>query len=266
MNTCNEFPALNVELMENGLINLIDPTDTGDGNIWSVQVHPQQLRWITDQVFPVTPAAAVHHPSPGAVMLEVGAERLANLQWTVSRMLPTVDLIVGRIKILRDNLADLHDNGREDLNIEVAQSGALQDIAETYFEDLEALVARQAAQSPLVSRHVTPSHDPATRLARSLEAPPSVPCVPAANEVQALERQAMATFTQFVKSNAPLLRVVAHFGDGECGALLHVLQKELLGWESQSVALDAGNGAGRGRKGSANHAPQTGQLELDAGE
>ncbi|RYF61671.1 MAG: hypothetical protein EOO27_00930 [Comamonadaceae bacterium] len=266
MNTCNEFPALNVELMENGLINLIDPTDTGDGNIWSVQVHPQQLRWITDQVFPVTPAAAVHHPSPGAGMLEVGAERLANLQWNVSRMLPTVDLIVGRVKMLRESLISLQDDERENLNIEVAQAGALQDIAETYFEDLEALVARQAAQSPPVSRHVTPRHDLASRPPRSLDVPQAGPGAPAANEIQALEHKAMATFTQFVKSNAPLLRVVAHFGDGECGALLHVLQKELLGWEAQSVAFEAGNGAASGRKGSANHAAQPGQLELDAGE
>lgn len=176
MNTCNEFPALNVELTENGLINLIDPTDTGDGNIWSVQVHPQQLRWIADQVFPAAPAATGHCPDPGAGLLEV--ERLANLQWSVSRMLPTVDLIVGRIKMLRESLISLQDDERENLNIEVAQAGALQDIAETYFEDLQALVTRQGEQSQ--PRDVMPSHA-TSRSACPVEVSPAIPPTPTAS-------------------------------------------------------------------------------------
>lgn len=50
----------------------------------------------------------------------------------------------------------------------------------------------------------------------------------AVNAVQALELEAMNTFRAFVRENAALLRVVAHWGDGECGALLEVLKAELL--------------------------------------
>lgn len=45
------------------------------------------------------------------------------------------------------------------------------------------------------------------------------------------ERGAMEMFRTFVRENAEALRMVASWGDGECGALHDVLRKELQGWE-----------------------------------
>lgn len=42
-----------------------------------------------------------------------------------------------------------------------------------------------------------------------------------------LEREAIAAFTEFVEENADLLRRVAHWGNGRCGALLDILQRTL---------------------------------------
>lgn len=46
----DELPPLKVERMADGLINLIDPTEDGSGNLWMVRVHPVQLRWIAERV------------------------------------------------------------------------------------------------------------------------------------------------------------------------------------------------------------------------
>lgn len=40
------FPPLNVVFQADGLVNLIDPTEDGSGNVWAVLVHPMQIHAI----------------------------------------------------------------------------------------------------------------------------------------------------------------------------------------------------------------------------
>lgn len=49
-----------------------------------------------------------------------------------------------------------------------------------------------------------------------------------AAEWAAREKRAMSLFEGFVREHREELRLVAHFGDGRCGALLMILQEELL--------------------------------------
>lgn len=44
------FPPLRIEYQADGLINLIDPTEDGSGNVWAVLVHPAQLRTIAERL------------------------------------------------------------------------------------------------------------------------------------------------------------------------------------------------------------------------
>jgi len=51
------------------------------------------------------------------------------------------------------------------------------------------------------------------------------------------DAQAFEMFRTFVRTNAPALRLVASWGDGECGALHEVLRKELQGWAPSLAAM-----------------------------
>lgn len=44
-----------------------------------------------------------------------------------------------------------------------------------------------------------------------------------------MERQAMRDFRDYLQKNKESLLLVAGFGDGECGDLIHILKDELLG-------------------------------------
>ncbi|WP_399696577.1 hypothetical protein [Xenophilus sp.] len=232
MNT--EFPPLKVEACPDGLITLTDPIADGYGNEWSVRIHPEQLRWIAQQAGFIREVSA-----SDADMLRTERERAAQAIADLERLIPWLEMIETRCSQLHDNILGVGQAGDDDVNIEIAQSAALADIAEQVLKDAQAALSRHVTPCHANQRHKTPGNAAskapigegmgaargnATSVTQALvERYPGV-----TNAASALEREAMDTFRSFVRENAALLRVVAHWGDGECGALLDVLKAELL--------------------------------------
>lgn len=201
-----EFPPLNVEFGSDGLVTLIDPTDDGSGNIWQVRAHPRQIQFVAERLGLLS--------APHADTMRTGCGQDAEMQ----RLLPWLQMIATRAEQLHDNIMGVSQLGHEDVNIEVAQSAALADLAEQVAKDVQSAV----------SRNVTPSHDGACVTGRdsfflAVGVPPG----------KSPETHAVDAFRAFVQQNAPLLKLVASWGDGECGELLRILQEELQAHRAQ---------------------------------
>lgn len=151
----SEFPPLVVELADDGLITLVDPTDDGSGNLWRVRVHPAQLRWIAEQADLVREMSA-----SDADMLRTERERAAQAIADLERLIPWLEMLETRCSQLHDNILGVGESGGEDVNIEIAQSAALADIAEQVLRDAQAAL----------SRHVTPCHANVPAVSRGTDA------------------------------------------------------------------------------------------------
>jgi hypothetical protein len=202
-----EFPWLKAEFDADGLVTLIDPTDDGSGNIWQVRAHPRQIQYVAERMGLLSASTAD--------TMRTACGQHAELQ----RLIPWLQMIATRAEQLHDNIMGVSQLGHEDVNIEIAQSAALADLAEQLVKDAQSVV----------SRHVTQSHDGASVTDRdcfrlAVGVPPG----------KSPETHAVDAFRAFVQQNAPLLKLVASWGDGECGELLRILQEEL---QSHRVAV-----------------------------
>lgn len=239
MNT--EFPPLKVEACPDGLITLTDPIADGYGNEWSVRIHPEQLRWIAQQAGLVREVSA-----SDADMLATERGRAADALRRVGRLGRRMRTLHERILLLDKWLWEQPDHEQADITLEVHYSGATMDLSTEFlkeFEEDDEAASRHETPTSAMKRQATPGN----AASKAAPKPPIGEGMDAArgnaasvtqalverypgvtNAASALEREAMNTFRSFVREKAALLRVVAHWGDGECGALLDVLKAELL--------------------------------------
>ena len=141
MNLIEDIPSLSIEQLDNGNLRL-EGKSCPDGAI--VDIHPIHLRLMAERLGLVREVSA-----SDAELLTIERERAMKAEAALARLAGWLDVIDTRATQLHDNILGVSQAGHEDLNIEIAQSAALADIAEQVLND-----ARSA-----LSRHVTPHHD-----------------------------------------------------------------------------------------------------------
>lgn len=140
MTWAEEIPNLSIELLANGNLRL---EDESFGESAAVDVHPCQLRLMAEKLGLVREVSA-----SDADMLRTERERAAQAIADLERLIPWLEMLETRCSQLHDNILGVAEAGHEDVNIEIAQSAALADIAEQVRKDAQAAL----------SRHVTPRH------------------------------------------------------------------------------------------------------------
>lgn len=188
MNAPMEFPPLNVEMRGDGLITLIDPTDTGDGAIYVVSLHPVQLRWLAEQQGLIREVSASE-----ADMLQTARGQVAALQGEISRMGRNMMRIHGMIGEAQEALRNA-DWAHADLSHEMWVLNELATTSEVVIDNTPSLsnassVTNALAQGyPGVSTPCTNGavtvHDSSTNRART------VPANATERSANAIERQA----------------------------------------------------------------------------
>lgn len=137
MNWTEDIPNLSIQRLDNGNLRLEDKSFS-EGAI--VDVHPSQLRLMAERLGLVRELSASE-----ADLLRAERALSSSLRRELERLVPWLILIEARSAQLHDNIMGVSMRGNEDVNIEVAQSSALADIAEEVCNDAKAAVARSLA-------------------------------------------------------------------------------------------------------------------------
>lgn len=138
MNWTEDIPNLTIQRLDNGNLRLEDKSFS-EGAI--VDVHPSQIRLMAERLGLVRELSA-----SDADLLRAERAISSSLRRELERLVPWLILIQARSAQLHDNIMGVSMRGKEDVNIEVAQSSALADIAEEVCNDAKAAVARSLAQ------------------------------------------------------------------------------------------------------------------------
>ncbi|WP_382321344.1 hypothetical protein ACFJGX_11085 [Hydrogenophaga sp. UC242_50] len=134
MNWTEDIPNLKIQRLDNGNLRLEDKSFS-EGAI--VDVHPSQLRLMAERLGLVRELSA-----SDADLLRAERALSTSLRQELERLVPWLVLIEARSAQLHENIMGVSMRGNEDVNIEVAQSSALADIAEEVCNDAKAAVAR----------------------------------------------------------------------------------------------------------------------------
>jgi len=143
MNWTEDIPNLSIELLANGNLRL---EDEGFGESAVVDIHPCQLRLMAEKLGLVREVSA-----SDVDLLATERRRADDAIADLARLVPWLEMIETRCSQLHDNIMGVGQAGHEDVNIEIAQSAALADIAEQVLKDARAAL----------SRHITQCHDEA---------------------------------------------------------------------------------------------------------
>ncbi|WP_399683993.1 hypothetical protein [Xenophilus sp.] len=140
MTWAEEIPSLSIALLPNGNLRL---EDESFGESAVVDVHPCQLRLMAEKLGLVREVSA-----SDADMLRTERERAAQAIADLERLIPWLEMLETRCSQLHDNIMGVSQAGHEDVNIEIAQSAALADIAEQVLRDAQAALSRHVTQPP----------------------------------------------------------------------------------------------------------------------
>lgn len=187
---------LEIELLANGAVNL--EQGAASGNTQYVSLHRAQIRLLAEM-------AGLIASTPDDLMTHSETTR------DQRRLRLALLALRDRGETLLRNLHLTQEAGHEDLTLEVAQAAALCDIADLACADFEDEFV------------CNPKADAGGSIPMPLPKP-KAPARAVRSDIQAME-----LFEDFVRTNAGTLRMAAKFGDGECGAMLDVLQRELQG-------------------------------------
>lgn len=146
MNWTEEIPNLSIQRLDNGNLRLEDKSFS-EGAI--VDVHPSQLRLMAERLGLIQEVTASE-----AQILRAERALSASLRQEIERLAPWLELIDARASQLHDNIMTSSLRGHEDLQIEVAQSSALADIAEEVRKAAKAALTRCVAERP--AEQITP--------------------------------------------------------------------------------------------------------------
>lgn len=144
MNWTEEIPSVSIELQDNGNLRLEDKS-YADGAI--IDLHPCQVRLMAERLGIVRNACAEE-----AGLSQTAGVSAAPLRSSLERLIPWLEMIEARADQLHDNIMASSMRGHEDLNIEVAQSSALADIAEQVLNDARAALSHSVTLCHVVSQ------------------------------------------------------------------------------------------------------------------
>ena len=136
MNWTEDIPNLTIELLANGNLRL---EDENFGESAVVDIHPCQIRLMAEKLGLVREVYA-----SDVDMLRTERERAAHAIADLERLVPWLEMLETRCSQLHDNILGIGEAGHEDVNIEIAQSAALADIAEQVLKDAQVALKRHA--------------------------------------------------------------------------------------------------------------------------
>ena len=152
LDDATEFPPLKVERMADGLLNLIDPTEDGSGNLWMVRVHPVHIRHLAEQLgLIVTPG-----PEKGGSALSAAPPSLAEVQRENDRLKRNLLRLQGHALALQEDFRENADWQHADLTHEMNNINALVDLFDMAVDDFaDDYTAHEPSGAPAVPTSTT---------------------------------------------------------------------------------------------------------------